>query len=89
MVEAMIDIAERIIALQGGSPVAGSAEAIERLKDYGVIREADVYTKMVRFRNFLVHHYDVLDLGIMYQIITVHLSDFEQFKQEILEYVNA
>lgn len=44
---------------------------------------------MVRFRNLLVHHYDASDLGIVYQIITVHLSDFEQFKQEILEYVNA
>lgn len=33
MVEAMIDIAERVIALKGGSPIAGSAEAIERLKD--------------------------------------------------------
>ncbi len=89
MVEAMIDIAERIIALKGGSPVANSAEAIERLKDYGIIRETDIYIKMVRFRNLLVHNYDSLDIGIVYQIITVHLSDFERFKKEILEHAKA
>jgi uncharacterized protein YutE (UPF0331/DUF86 family) len=89
MVEAMIDIAERIIALKGGSPVANSSEAIERLKDYGIIRETDIYIKMVRFRNLLVHNYDSLDIGIVYQIITVHLSDFERFKKEILEHAKA
>jgi uncharacterized protein YutE (UPF0331/DUF86 family) len=85
MVEAMIDIAERIISKKGGAPVSTSSEAISRLKDMGVIGDADTYMKMVRFRNLLVHNYDSLDIDILYSVINNHLADFEKFKKEILK----
>lgn len=83
MVETMIDIAHRIIALRGDAPPATSAEAIARLKTYGVISDDTVYARMIRFRNFLVHNYDSLDPEVLYGILNRHLSDFESFRDDI------
>ncbi len=84
LVEIMIDIAQRIIAERGDVAPQVSADAIRKLKEYGIIENDEIYSKMVRFRNFLVHNYDSLDTAILYEIITKRLTDFEQFKHEIL-----
>ncbi len=84
LVEIMIDIAQRIIAQRGDAAPQVSADAIRKLKEYGIIQNDEVYSKMVRFRNFLVHNYDSLDMAVLYEIITKRLTDFEQFKHEIL-----
>jgi uncharacterized protein YutE (UPF0331/DUF86 family) len=44
---------------------------------------------MVRFRNFLVHQYDPVDLSIVYGIITKKLSDVEAFSDEVKTYVES
>ncbi|MBF0451036.1 MAG: DUF86 domain-containing protein [Candidatus Magnetomorum sp.] len=88
LVEIMIDIANRIIAIKGDTPHQVSSDAIESLKTYGYIQDTSVYKKMIRFRNFLVHNYDTLDNGILYSIITQKLSDFEKYKNEILAIEN-
>jgi uncharacterized protein YutE (UPF0331/DUF86 family) len=44
---------------------------------------------MVRFRNFLVHQYDQVDLSIVYGIITKKLSDVEAFADEVKTYVES
>jgi len=54
-VEIMIDVAERIIALAGAGPVATSVEAIDRLVQLNVLRDAEPYRSMVRMRNLIVH----------------------------------
>ncbi len=84
LVEIMIDIAQRIIAKKGDVPLQVSADAVRRLKSYGIIQDDETYAKMVQFRNFLVHNYDSLDPAILYDIVTKRLSDFERFKQDIL-----
>lgn len=56
-VEIMIDIAERIIAIRGAGPVASASEAIKKLVEMKVIKTEEPYTKMVRFRNLIVHEY--------------------------------
>jgi uncharacterized protein YutE (UPF0331/DUF86 family) len=84
LVEIMIDIAQRIIAKRGDAAPQVSADAIRALKKYGIVRDDDIYIKMVRFRNFLVHNYDSLDTAILYEIVTKRLTDFEQFKHDIL-----
>ncbi len=84
LVEIMIDIAYRIIAKKGDVAPQVSADAIRKLKEYGIVQNDQVYSKMVKFRNFLVHNYDSLDTAILYEIISKRMSDFEQFKYEIL-----
>ncbi len=44
---------------------------------------------MIRFRNFLVHQYERVDLAILYGIVTSKLEDVEAFIMEVKAYVEA
>ena len=88
LVEIMIDIANRFIAIKGDIPAQKSADAILKLEQYGFIKESELYIKMIKFRNFIVHNYDALDTGILYDILTRRLEDFEKYKNEILSIEN-
>ena len=81
--EILIDIAERIIALEKAGPVATSANAMEKLEELGVIDSADPYRSIVRFRNLIVHEYERIDPKVLYSIITDNLDDFLAFRDEI------
>ncbi len=83
MVEIVIDIAERIIAIENAGPVATAAEAIDRLVDLKVIKSSQPYVDMVRFRNLIVHQYEEVDPEIIFSIATKKLESFRQFRNEI------
>lgn len=81
--EIMIDIAERVVALKSAGPAASAAEAIEKLVGLGVLRSADPYVRIVRFRNLIVHQYEEIDPEILFDLARNHLDDFRQFRAEI------
>jgi len=81
--EAMLDIANRIIALEEKTPVVTSVEAIKLLMKLEIIRNSELYIKMIQFRNFMVHQYEQVDSAILADICKNHLNDFELFIQEI------
>jgi uncharacterized protein YutE (UPF0331/DUF86 family) len=81
--EVLIDIAERIIALENAGPVIGAAEAMDRLVDIGVIPSSEPYRSIVRFRNLIVHEYEAIDPRILYDIVTTRLDDFRRFRGEV------
>jgi uncharacterized protein YutE (UPF0331/DUF86 family) len=82
-VEIMIDIAERIIALAGAGPVATAAEAIDRLVQLNVLRDAEPYRSMVRMRNLIVHAYEEVNPDMLYDVVSGRLDDFRRFRDEI------
>ena len=82
-VEIVIDVAQRILSLEGRSPAATSFAALEGLVSLGVIKDAERYRKMVQFRNFVVHRYERVDSAILVDILTHNLSDLEQFRGEV------
>lgn len=82
-IEVMIDISERILSINKINPANTSAENIFKLEELGVIKSADDYSDMVRFRNFIVHRYEKIDLEILYSIIKNRLHLFTQFVNEI------
>jgi len=82
-VEIIIDVAERIIALDGAGPVATAAEAIQLLERLGVLESQNPYVDMVRFRNLIVHQYEEIDPGLLYNLATERLDDFRKFRDEI------
>jgi len=84
-VEIIIDVAERIISLEGKGPVSSASEAVECLVSMGVLKSADPYVNMVRFRNVIVHQYEEIDPSILYTLATTKLSDFRRFIDEISE----
>jgi uncharacterized protein YutE (UPF0331/DUF86 family) len=82
-VEIVIDVAERIISLEGKGPVSTASEAIECLVSMKILKSAKPYVDMVRFRNVIVHQYEEVDPSIVYALATTKLSDFRKFIDEI------
>ena len=82
-IEAVIDIANRIISLLDHPPASTSFRALKILQDKGVIVDASSYKKMVQFRNFIVHRYESIDNEILLDILKNHLDDFDRFIREI------
>lgn len=89
LIEAMIDIGERLVAVSGGPPCETAAAVMDRLQTIGVIKDAGRYLPMVRFRNFLVHQYERVDLAVLYGIATRRLVDVEAFIEEVAGYVET
>ena len=85
-VEIMIDIAERILALENAGPAAYASDAMRKLELLGVIQSATHYEKMVRFRNLIVHEYEEIDHRILYEVITERLEVFNKFRDEVDRY---
>jgi uncharacterized protein YutE (UPF0331/DUF86 family) len=82
-IEVMIDVSERILALNEIEPANTSAENMKKLEQIGIIKSFEDYANMVRFRNFIVHRYEKIDMEIIYSIIKNNLHLFNQFVKEI------
>jgi uncharacterized protein YutE (UPF0331/DUF86 family) len=82
-IEAMIDVAERILALRQVPPQDSFALSLKKLQELNILENAADYTDMIRFRNFIVHRYENIDLEIIFNIITGKLNLFTQFVDEI------
>lgn len=82
-IEVMIDISERILSLENIPPQETSAANMRKLEETGIITSSNQYTDMVRFRNFIVHRYEKIDLEIIYGILRNKLHLFNNFVDEI------
>lgn len=87
-VEAVIDIAHRIIALKNLPPCSTATKALEALEEMGILKDASAYKKMVQFRNFVVHRYETIETAILVGILRGDLGDFDRFIAEVLEHEN-
>jgi len=84
-VEAVIDIAHRLVSLLGDPPCPSGGAALDVLASHAVIRDAATYKKMVQFRNLVVHRYDTIDNAMLAEIVRNHLADFDRFIAEIAD----
>lgn len=82
-VEVMIDVSERILALEGQPPQTTAAGNIRQLQALGIIRVISEYEDMVKFRNYIVHRYDRIDSEVIYSIVKNKLFLFEDFIEDI------
>jgi uncharacterized protein YutE (UPF0331/DUF86 family) len=81
--EIVIDVAERILAIEKSGPTATAAEAIESLVHLGVLESPRPYVDITRFRNLIVHQYEEIDPAILFDLAKNRLSDFRKFRDEI------
>jgi uncharacterized protein YutE (UPF0331/DUF86 family) len=81
--EILIDIAERILALEKSGPAATAAEAMEALVRLGVLKSAQPYINITRFRNLIVHQYEEIDPVVLFDLSKNRLDDFRKFRNEI------
>ena len=84
-IEVMIDVSERILALNQIRPLPSAAENMQKLQDLKIIPARPEYAEMVKFRNFIVHRYERIDLEIIYSILKNKLGMFKEYIQAIRE----
>jgi uncharacterized protein YutE (UPF0331/DUF86 family) len=82
-IEVMIDVSERILALEKMTPRDSAAENMELLQKMKILRPTHEYANMVKFRNLIVHRYEKIDPEIVYSIIKNKLPLFESFIEDI------
>jgi uncharacterized protein YutE (UPF0331/DUF86 family) len=82
-VEVMIDVSERILALEKVTPRDSAAENIEQLQKLKILRPLPEYANMVKFRNLIVHRYEKINPEIIYSILKNKLPLFESFIEDI------
>jgi uncharacterized protein YutE (UPF0331/DUF86 family) len=87
LVEIVIDVCQRLLSLSKQAPATSGAEAVERCIQLGALSRNEAYEQMVRFRNFIVHRYERVDVEILVDMVNRRLDDFEHFRNEILDYV--
>lgn len=81
--EIIIDVAERILAIEKSGPAATAAEAIESLVSLGVLESSQPYVDIASFRNLIVHQYEEIDPVILFDLAKKRLGDFRRFRDEI------
>lgn len=86
LIEIIIDVANRLIAIKNWGPTTSSADSIRLLALKKVISSEEPYLKMIKFRNFIVHDYDKVDNAVVYSILTKNLGDIRRFRDEVLNY---
>ena len=55
----------------------------QKLQELKIIQPLPDYLEMVKFRNFIVHRYERIDLEIVYAILKNKLPLFESFISDI------
>jgi uncharacterized protein YutE (UPF0331/DUF86 family) len=85
-IQACVDMASHIIAYTSLPPAPTMAESFICLRQAGVITQpvCDRMVKATGLRNLLVHEYQRIDWGIVWQVITKHLNDPHDFSREVL-----
>ncbi len=82
-VEVVVDVAQRILSLEGRQPAPSALDAIRSLEAMGIIASAERYRAMIQFRNFVVHRYEQVDSTVLAGILSNHLDDLAAFRDEV------
>jgi uncharacterized protein YutE (UPF0331/DUF86 family) len=82
-VEVVVDVAQRILSLEGRSPAPTAFDALQALEAMGILASAKQYRTMIQFRNFVVHRYEKVDAAVLVDILRHHLDDLVAFRKEV------
>ena len=90
-IEALVDISRYVIRSLGLPSADAYRQVPVVLAEAGYIDEtsAGTYDNMVRFRNLIVHHYYRVDSEDIYNILTENLSDLQNWRNTLLEIIEA
>jgi len=84
-IEAMLDIGAHLTARLRLKTPRDGAQVFQRLAQESLLPADHVptYTRMVKFRNLLVHLYQEVDAEQVYQIVQKELGDFRMFIADV------
>lgn len=88
-IEACLDIARRIIALEGFRYPADNRDTFRVLTEEKILPQAllDALLEMAGFRNLIVHDYAKIDDARVYGILMKRLGDFDAFAEAMRAYL--
>src|SRR4030067_3469778 len=89
--EAVFDIGRHILAKTYGFREIEYKAIARELGNRGVISEglSEVLIKMAGYRNRMVHFYREITSEELYQIVVIHLGDFDRFNREVITFLKA
>jgi uncharacterized protein YutE (UPF0331/DUF86 family) len=82
-VEVVVDVAQRILSLEGRQPAPTAFDALNGLEALGILASAERYRSMLQFRNFVVHRYERVESEILVAILDRNLDDLAAFRDEV------
>ncbi len=90
-VQALIDVASYVASSLGLRTPTTSVDVVEVLREAGHIPDdrALVYTKMVQFRNRVVHLYNRISPEMLYRILTTEGGDLRDFRDRLVAIIDA
>lgn len=88
-IEALADISRYVIRSLSLPSAQEYWQIPTVLSEAGYIdaKDAEVYVKMVRFRNLIVHHYYRVNPEEIYRIVTENLLDIRRWRDRLLEII--
>ena len=88
-IQALLDIGNHIIAQENMGEPANYGDIFLILAREGIIndKQAETLVKMAGFRNVLIHEYRDIIIEKVYFILRNKLTDFYEFAQTILSYL--
>jgi uncharacterized protein YutE (UPF0331/DUF86 family) len=91
MIEVCADIAGHIISDSGYRVPKTYADTFKVLHENNVIDEdlRQRMERMAKFRNVIVHQYDKVDFQIVVTVLKKHLSDFSNYKEAVLAFIES
>ena len=91
VIEAVIDVLAIIVAEEKLGFPAEEESLIAVLRKKGILSEklSQELKQMKGFRNILVHKYGEVDNEQVYEFLSAHLEDFNDFEREIKQYLQS
>jgi len=89
MIEICLDIASHIISDKKLRVKDSYADMFVVLHENKILKKTllDALTKMAKFRNVVVHHYDRIDPSIVVGILHNNLDDFDRYREAVISFL--
>ena len=89
MIENCVDIASHIIADKGYRVPMSYSDTFKVLHEEKIVGSTlfNSLSKMAKFRNIVVHHYDKVDAKIVVGILKNNLKDFMDYRDAIISFL--
>lgn len=89
LTQIMLDICTHIIAMSQTTSPTSYSDCMTKLGKINILNEERSlkYSTLIKMRNVIVHQYDTINLSMLYESLSDLLIDFDNFKKEILEWL--
>ena len=85
-VDVLNDLGAHLVARSGGEPAGSYRDVPRRLLEAGVLddAQADVWRRVIGFRNVVVHEYLEVDRALVYDVLQQRLGDLRELMRALL-----